>query len=51
MRRTSGHGSNSPVVTRLAVHPREPSMSRYLAPLGFMLATIWVATIFVLVSH
>jgi hypothetical protein len=25
-------------------------MSRYLAPLGFTLATLWVAVIFVLVS-
>jgi hypothetical protein len=32
------------------VSPREPSMSRYLAPLGFTLATLWVAVIFVLVS-
>ncbi|MDT5036171.1 MAG: hypothetical protein QOE03_1356 [Micromonosporaceae bacterium] len=30
---------------------REPSMSRYLAPLCFTLATVWVAVIFVLVSH
>jgi hypothetical protein len=31
--------------------PRELSMSRYLAPLGFALATLWVAVVFVLVSH
>jgi len=26
-------------------------MSRYLAPLGFTLATIWVAVLFVLAGH
>jgi len=26
-------------------------MSRYIAPLGFMLATLWVAVVFVLASH
>ncbi|GII21744.1 hypothetical protein Pme01_13410 [Planosporangium mesophilum] len=35
---------------RPCVPPREPSMSRYLAPLGFTLATLWVAVIFVLTS-
>jgi hypothetical protein len=29
---------------------REPSMSRYVAPLGFTLAAVWVAVIFFLVS-
>ncbi|KAB1916509.1 hypothetical protein F8280_30955 [Micromonospora noduli] len=28
-------------------HP-EPSMSRYVAPLGFTLAAVWVAIVFVL---
>ncbi|MEH0936679.1 hypothetical protein [Micromonospora psammae] len=28
-------------------HP-EPSMSRYVAPLGFTLAAVWVAVIFML---
>ncbi|WP_176730592.1 hypothetical protein [Micromonospora mirobrigensis] len=28
-------------------HP-EPSMSRYVAPLGFTLAAVWVAVLFVL---
>ncbi|MGI5519736.1 hypothetical protein ACQEUX_02095 [Micromonospora sp. CA-259024] len=28
-------------------HP-EPSMSRYVAPLGFTLAAVWVAVVFVL---
>ena len=51
MRRTSGYGSTPRSSPASPFHPREPSMSRYLAPLGFMLATIWVATIFVLVSH
>jgi hypothetical protein len=40
----------TPGHTRPSLH-REPSMSRYLAPLGFTLATVWVAIIFVLVSH
>jgi len=26
-------------------------MSRYLAPLGFTIATLWVAVVFVLASH
>ncbi|MGW1062790.1 hypothetical protein [Micromonospora rubida] len=30
-------------------HP-EPSMSRYVAPLGFTLAAVWVAVVFVLAS-
>jgi len=31
---------------------REPSMSRYSAPLGFVLAAIWIAVVFVLIgSH
>jgi hypothetical protein len=29
---------------------RESSMSRYTAPLGFMLVAIWIAVIFVLTS-
>jgi hypothetical protein len=31
-------------------HLRELSMSRYLAPLGFAIATVWVAIVFVLIS-
>lgn len=30
--------------------PPEPSMSRYVAPLGFTLAAVWVAVLFVLTS-
>ena len=26
-------------------------MSRFVAPLGFTLATVWVAVVFILVSH
>ncbi|MFC3500219.1 hypothetical protein ACFOOK_04460 [Micromonospora krabiensis] len=31
-------------------HPELP-MSRYVAPLGFTLAAVWVAVIFVLAGH
>ncbi|MEH1015020.1 hypothetical protein V6U90_18140 [Micromonospora sp. CPCC 206060] len=30
--------------------PEKPAMSRYLAPLGFTLAAVWVAVLFVLAS-
>jgi hypothetical protein len=48
--RDIGHGSEPTPVYLPSFHPRESSMSRYLAPLGFTLATVWVAVIFVLVS-
>jgi hypothetical protein len=52
--RSEGSATSATALTRPApAHPRftlEPSMSRYLAPLGFALATVWVAVIFVLVS-
>jgi hypothetical protein len=31
-------------------HAREPSMSRFAVPLGFTLAAVWIAVVFVLVS-
>ncbi|MFV2101257.1 hypothetical protein [Micromonospora sp. LOL_024] len=33
-----------------AVATPEPPMSRYVAPLGFTLAAVWVAVLFVLAS-
>ncbi|GIJ77543.1 hypothetical protein SAMN05443287_11212 [Micromonospora phaseoli] len=35
---------------RAAVATPEPVMSRYVAPLGFTLAAVWVAVLFVLAS-
>ncbi|MEV4490446.1 hypothetical protein AB0K04_10065 [Micromonospora coxensis] len=37
-----------PPRTRTAVATRSRSMSRYVAPLGFTLAAVWVAVVFVL---
>ncbi|MGC9665694.1 hypothetical protein ACNTMW_03950 [Planosporangium sp. 12N6] len=47
---TSATALTAPARVRPSFHLREPSMSRYLAPLGFTLATLWAAVIFVLVS-
>ena len=33
---------------RTVTPPPEPPMSRYVAPLGFTLAAVWVAVLFVL---
>ncbi|NYF60168.1 MULTISPECIES: hypothetical protein [Micromonospora] len=37
-----------PPHARTVQPPPEPSMSRYVAPLGFTLAAVWVAVVFVL---
>jgi hypothetical protein len=33
-----------------ASHPPESTMNRYVAPLGFAIAAVWVVVVFVLVS-
>ncbi|MEU4678294.1 hypothetical protein ACFQZ8_06750 [Micromonospora azadirachtae] len=43
--------STAPVRPRLSSRHSEPSMSRYVAPLGFTLAAVWVAVLFVLAGH
>jgi hypothetical protein len=39
-----------PRADRSAVEPPENPMNRYVAPLGFTLAAMWVVVVFVLVS-
>ncbi|WKU07355.1 hypothetical protein [Micromonospora sp. HUAS LYJ1] len=39
-----------PARPRTVQSPPEPFMSRYVAPLGFTLAAVWVAVVFVLAS-
>jgi hypothetical protein len=46
----SGHGSKLPGPCPSRFTPGAV-MSRYIAPLSFTLATLWVAVVFVLVSH